>query len=345
MTLMAALLIAAAAAQAPPPSPQPPSFPASVESVYLDVAVRREGQPVPGLTAADFVLTDEGAPRQVEVVEGANAPVHAILALDVSSSVQGSRLEALRGAARAFLEGLGPKDRATLLTFSHRVRLETAVGAAPADARAALDRTQPGGGTALFDAVFAAVALADRRHGRPIVVLFSDGADELSWLSEERLHALVRDGMGVVHAVASTALPAHARQVARVELDDRGRDAREGVGGMGTGSTGSLYGGKGTSDATRVFDAQMNASRQTAKGAEIPAVLTALASETGGQVWRADDDAALGPAFASALAEVRSRYVLRFDPAGGRPGEWRDVRVRVKNIRGDVHARKGYRVR
>jgi hypothetical protein len=177
------------------------------------------------------------------------------------------------------------------------------------------------------------------------VLLFSDGADELSWLSEDRLRALVRDGMGVVHAVAATALPANTRQPARVELDDRGRAAREGTQGMTTGGAGSLYGGKGTSDAHRVFDAQAQASMQRAPGALVPAILTGLANETGGEVWRAEDDAALGRAFATALAEIRSRYLLRFEPAGGRPGEWRDVRVRVKNGRGDVRARKGYRVR
>ena len=334
MTLLAVVL-AVAAAQVPA-TPPPPTFGTGVDAVYIDVAVRRNGQPVPGLTAADFELTDEGTPRPVEVIEGANAPVHAILALDVSSSVQGRRLEALRAAARLFLDGLGPQDRATLLTFSHRVKLETSVGATPAEARAALGRAQAGGGTALLDAAFAAVALADRRHGRPIVILFSDGADELSWLSEERLLTLVRDGMGVVHAVAVTALPANARQSARVELDDRGRDAREGAQG---GGPGNRFGGKGTSDAHRVFDAQAQASMQRAPGAEVPAILTALANETGGDVWRAEDDAALGRAFATALAEIRSRYVLRFEPAGGRPGEWRDVKVRVKNGRGEVRGR------
>jgi VWFA-related protein len=334
MTLLAAVFLASTA-QAPAPPP-PPTFAGGVDAVYLDVSVRRNGRPVPGLNAADFELTDEGLPRPVEVVEGANAPVHAILALDVSSSVQGSRLEALRAAAQSFLDGLGPRDRATLLTFSHRVRLETAVGAAPAEARAALGRAQAGGGTALLDAAFAAVALADRRHGRPVVILFSDGGDELSWVREERLHAVVRDGMGVVHAVAVTALPANARQAATVEFaDDRGRDARERVARIRGGPT----------DSRRVFDAQTRASMERAKGALIPAVLTALANETGGDVWRADDDAALGQAFATALAEIRSRYVLRFDPAGGRSGEWRDVKVRVKNGRGDVRARKGYRVR
>ena len=344
--MLLAVVLAAAATQVPA-APPPPTFGTGVDAVYLDVSVRRNGQPVPGLTAADFDLTDEGAPRPVEVIEGANAPVHAILALDVSSSVQGSRLEALRAAAISFLDGLGPQDRVTLLTFSHRVKLETSVGATPGEARAALERAQAGGGTALLDAAFAAVGLADRRHGRPIVLLFSDGADELSWLSEDRLLTLVRDGMGVVDAVAVTALPAGARQSARVELDDRGRAAREGTQGMATGGSAgtNLYGGKGTSDAHLVFDAQARASMQHAPGADVPRILTALANETGGDVWRAGDDAALGHAFATALAEIRSRYVLRFEPAGGRPGEWRDVRVKVKNGRGEVRARKGYRVR
>jgi VWFA-related protein len=333
-----AAVLAVSTAQAPPASP-PPSFATGVDAVYLDVSVRRDGQPVAGLTAADFELTDEGSRRSVEVIEGANAPVHAILALDVSSSVQGSRLDALRAAANSFLDGLGERDRATLLTFSHRVRLETKVGATPAEARAALGRAQAGGATALFDAAFAAVALADRRHGRPIVLLFSDGGDEVSWLSEERLRALVRDGMGVVHVVAATALPASARASVRVELDDRGRAAREG-------DSEGMFGISGrVSDARRVSDAQARAGMQLAPGAEIPAVLTALANESGGDVWRAGEDAALGHAFAAALAEVRSRYLLRFEPAGGRPGEWRDVKVRVKGGRGDVRARKGYRAR
>ena len=152
-------------------------------------------------------------------------------------------------------------------------------------------------------------------------------------------HALVRDGMGVVHVVAATALPANARQSARVELDDRGRAAREG-------NSEGMFGIRGrVSDARRVSDAQAHAGMQRAPGAEIPAVLAALANESGGDVWRADADAALGHAFAAALAEIRSRYVLRFEPAGGRPGEWRDVKVRVKGGRGDVRARKGYRAR
>lgn len=329
MTLVLAALLAAATAQAAPA--QAPTFASGVDAVFLDVAVKHRGAPVPGLTAADFELVDEGTVRPVEVAEGANAAIHAILALDVSRSVQGSRLESLKAAAQAFLDDLGPDDRATLVTFSHRVRLETKVGATPAEARAALAGAQAGGGTALLDGVFAAVALADRRHGRPIVLVFSDGADEMSWLDERQLRELVREGSGVVHAVAVTALPANARLSVRVDLDDRGRKAREQ--------------GGGKTDAERVFDAQTTANTQRAAGARIPAVLAAIASETGGEVWRADEDEGLGRAFASALADIRSRYVLRFEPAAEPAGKWHEVRVKVKGGRGEVQARKGYRVR
>ena len=247
----------------------------------------------------------------------------------------GARFDALRTAAQAFLGGLGPGDRATLVTFSHRVRLETAVGVAAADAQAALARTQPGGGTALLDGVLSAVALADRRHGRPVVLVFSDGADEVSWLSEERLRAVVRETQGVVHAVAVVAAGDDARRAVRAELDAEGRTARE------RDSSGAV----GTRDSEREFDMQMRAGTWRRRDADIPPVLAAIASETGGEVWRAESDAALGRAFADALAEVRSRYVLRFEPEGGQPGEWRELRVKVKGGRGDVRGRKGFRVR
>ena len=310
-----------------PVSQGPATFESGVSAVHLDVSVRRNGQPVPGLAAADFQVTDEGSRRQVEVVEGANAPVHAILVMDLSASVHGERLEALRSAAQAFLDGLGPRDRATLVTISPPVRLATPVSVTPAEAHRALAAAPSQGGTALFDGIFAAVALADRRHGRPIVLVFSDGRDEHSWLSEERLRELVREGEGVIHAVASTTWPAHRRPNLLAELDDIGQRNREGM---------------GLSESQRVFDAWAQAG--PARGARIPAVLTALADETGGSVWRAEKDADLSQAFAAALADVRSRYLLRFEPAPGQRGDWHDVQVRVR-APADVRARKGYRVR
>ena len=78
----------------------PPTFAVGVENVNVDVLVTRGGRTVEGLSARDFVLTDSGVPQRVEVVAQSGTAVDAVLVLDVSSSVQGERLAALRQARR-----------------------------------------------------------------------------------------------------------------------------------------------------------------------------------------------------------------------------------------------------
>src|SRR5689334_22327562 len=60
------LLAAAPGAQAPatPQAPKAPTFSASVETVYVNVIVRdKDGKPVRGLKAEDFVITEDGKPQ------------------------------------------------------------------------------------------------------------------------------------------------------------------------------------------------------------------------------------------------------------------------------------------
>ena len=44
------------------------TFKSGVEAVRLDVSVMRGGQPVRGLLAEDFIVTDNGVPQRVESV-------------------------------------------------------------------------------------------------------------------------------------------------------------------------------------------------------------------------------------------------------------------------------------
>jgi hypothetical protein len=75
------------------------SFPARAERVRIDAYVGRDGRPVEGLTAADFDVRDDGVTQEVRLVEAEEAPLHALLILDTSSSVAGKRLEQLKAAA------------------------------------------------------------------------------------------------------------------------------------------------------------------------------------------------------------------------------------------------------
>jgi VWFA-related protein len=196
MPVLVALLLSAQA-----PAPPVPVFGARVESVRVDVAVDRGGEPAEGLTAADFDVRDDGVRQAVRLVSSADEPVHAVLVLDASASVTGPRLADLKTAARAVLQALRPGDRATLLTFRDEVRLLGAVADEPARVASAVDGLVPGGLTALRDAVAVALGLAHPRHGRTLVIVFSDGFDRASLLSPEALLDAARGLEAVVHAV------------------------------------------------------------------------------------------------------------------------------------------------
>ena len=114
---------------APLQAPRPPTFSVGVENVSVDVLVTRGGRPVEDLRAQDFALTDNGVPQQVEVLDRSTTTVDAVLVLDVSSSVRGERLAALRQAAHAFVGALWPADSVTLLAFATDLRLVARAGA------------------------------------------------------------------------------------------------------------------------------------------------------------------------------------------------------------------------
>ncbi len=60
---------------------QQPRFTARVDVVRVDALVTAGGQPVRGLTAADFEVRDNGVPQQVNLVELPEIPINAILTL------------------------------------------------------------------------------------------------------------------------------------------------------------------------------------------------------------------------------------------------------------------------
>jgi VWFA-related protein len=186
---------------APSQVPRPPTFAVGVENVNVDVLVTRGGRPVEDLRAGDFALRDNGVLQQVEVLDRSTTAVDAVLVLDVSSSVEGERLAALRQAAHAFVDALRPTDSVTLLAFATDLRLAARAGTPRPDVHAAIDRLEGMGATALVDAVHAALLLTDARRGRPLVVVFSDGVDHGSWLTPDAVLATARSSDAVVHYV------------------------------------------------------------------------------------------------------------------------------------------------
>jgi VWFA-related protein len=190
-------LLPLAPAQAPPPV-----FRLEVEAVRVDVAVTRRGEAVRGLTVRDFELRDEGVRQDLEaVLEEKDVPLEAWLVLDLSASVSGQRLFALRRAALAFLDGLRPGDQAALLCFSHQVALRQPLTADLDRVRNVAVAVQGTGSTALRDAVYAALVSRGPTRNRSAIVVFSDGVDNLSWLSPQAVEEAARRADATVYAV------------------------------------------------------------------------------------------------------------------------------------------------
>jgi VWFA-related protein len=216
----------------------PPTFAASVEAVYVDVFVTDAGGPVTGLTAADFELHDEGQRREFELVGVESLPLTTYLVLDASGSVAGEKLARLQEGVRALLRGLRPGDKAALVTFAE----EIAVRVRPTDDAPRLQRAihgiLPSGSTALYDSLYAGTLLASGR-GRSLVVLFTDGEDNLSWLDAAQVQRVLEESNVLLQVVGvlppegpaptprymrpATPEPAHVRVLRRLAETTGGR--------------------------------------------------------------------------------------------------------------------------
>jgi VWFA-related protein len=224
---MLATLIAISLHTLPVSSSPHQRFRSGIELVSVDALVTNGRTPVAGLTADDFDLRDNGVPQAIEQIALEQLPLRVAMSLDISTSVEGERLEQLRTAAVSIIHRLRPQDRASVSAFSHKLdRLIPLTG----DRRQLLDaigRLEAGGGTSLQDAAFAAIALRDAGPGRTLVVLFSDGVDTTSFLSEaDVLRAAERSDVIVYPVGVRTTIPQGPRYdrrlaVINAQLEDR----------------------------------------------------------------------------------------------------------------------------
>jgi len=164
--------------------------------------VTNDGKAIAGLTAADFELTDNGVVQQLSIVSNDTTPLDIFLAFDTSSSLTRDRVQAFAAAARAMVTSLRPVDRVALLTFSHRVVLRSALTRDVAKLTASLAEIAPSGGTAMLDATFLALSLHDAEPGRALLMLFGDGVDTASWLTEAKVLEAARHSEVVAFPVA-----------------------------------------------------------------------------------------------------------------------------------------------
>jgi VWFA-related protein len=179
LVVVALSLLARTAARA-----QQPLFKAAVNSVRVDVEVRRGGRPVLGLTAADFEIVDDGVRQRAELLSTTTLPLQVVLALDGSASLEAREREHLVAAGRRVVDALRPGETAALVTFSDRVAVQTLFTDDLPRLRTLVAAPMPFGDTALHDAAHVAMLLGGSATGRALVILLSNGNDTASLLTE-----------------------------------------------------------------------------------------------------------------------------------------------------------------
>ena len=200
--VVVAVVIAAAVTGAPAASQQkPPQFRSSVERVRLDVMVTDRGKPTPGLTAEHFEVKDNGKVVTGVEVEPIDEPVGVAIALDLGRGARADGLKELVAACEALARVLEPRDRAWLLSFSSTFALQVGPTNDPDQIRRALAKIEPRNGSAMWDALFGGVSLAAGRPGRALVLLFTDGVDRASWMTERKSLDVLRRADVVVSGI------------------------------------------------------------------------------------------------------------------------------------------------
>jgi len=148
-------------------------------------------------------VLDNGVRQQVDFASLDQLPVNVVLALDMSGSVHGTRLAQLQQAGARLVDMLGPAERAAVVAFTDLVAIRSSFTGDKPTLLSALQQSAEGTDTALVDATHAALVLGGSRMGRPLVIVFSDGADTASFLSSELVLDTARRAGPVAYAVAS----------------------------------------------------------------------------------------------------------------------------------------------
>src|ERR1017187_4407483 len=217
---------------APPPTAQPapaaqqpdvsaPTIRLGVNEVNLIFTVTdRHGHYIPNLRQSDFaLLDDQKAPSKVTSFhQQINLPLRVGVVIDASTSIR-SRFQFEQQSATEFLLQIlkAKSDRAFVMGFDSTPAIQQDWTNNIDALEAGVNRLRPGGGTALFDAVYTACRdkLLDVSRGqepvRKAIVLISDGDDNQSRVYQEEAIKECQRAETIIYAISTNWTPSRGK--------------------------------------------------------------------------------------------------------------------------------------
>jgi VWFA-related protein len=197
------------------------TIPLKVNEVNLIFTVTdKHGHYIPNLRQSDFALLDDGrAPARVNSFhQQINLPLRVGLVIDASTSIR-SRFQFEQQSATEFLLQVlkAKSDRAFVMGFDVTPNLTQDWTNNIDGLETGVNRLRPGGGTALFDAVYTACRdkLMDISRGqepvRKAMVLISDGDDDQSRVYLDEAIKECQRAETIIYAVSTNWTPSRGK--------------------------------------------------------------------------------------------------------------------------------------
>jgi Ca-activated chloride channel homolog len=183
---------------------QKPDIVVNVKLVNVFVTVTdAQGSPVGGLTKENFVLAEDGNPQTIAVFDKeSELPISIAMAIDTSLSTRHDLPLELASAKRFVHAIVRPIDALDVYSFSEVVS-NTTRGFTPDLKRIdeSIDHIRVGAATALYEAIWVASRDLDRRKGRKVIVLITDGDDTISKIDYQEAVRAAEEAEALVYSI------------------------------------------------------------------------------------------------------------------------------------------------
>ena len=318
-------------------TPQQPVFRSNANVVTVPVSVRSKGNPVNGLTPADFAVFDNDVAQTVEIVSAESVAADITLVVETSKAMS-DYVGSIDGQVKKIAGMIRPSDRFEVIGVSTYV--ETLLPMRPMSEQTSMPALKAGGLSSINDALVAALLREPDQERPHLVIALTDSIDTMSATSMATVISAAKYSSSILAiawitmdlipqgplnppltSTSAERVNTHARVSARLADVSFAR----------------------TEPATRpwlahyeprlgrtilAFDPLKDAARLTGGDLYFPGIFT---NRTASAI------------FDKLYSDYRQRYLLRYTTPGVTTGGWHEIRVSIPSLpKAEISAKRGY---
>lgn len=191
------------------------TFRLDVKLIQVPVQVTdMRDRPIMGLRKGDFRLFEDDVEQEIVTFGMEDAPISTGLVFDASGSMR-NRIEESRTAVDQFCRTAVTGDEFFLVKFSDKAELISPFTRSAGEILRQLNFIQPGGWTAMVDAIKLSVEeMRLAANPRKVLLVLSDGGDNNSRYSESELLSVLREADVRIYAIGLFQRPRYLEKLA-----------------------------------------------------------------------------------------------------------------------------------